>query len=268
MQRISKALRALGQIIRHPWVLNRVLEEDVVWLKRIDKKFQLREGLPLLDLLTLFPEFDEELHPFGFLDGGSLPTDLALLTALAKSIENCLYFEIGTWRGESVANVARFAKEAYTLNLSREAIQHNGWGAKYADLHGFFSKNINNIHHLEGDSMQFDYAGLNRKFDLIFIDGNHHFEYVKHDTQQVFQHLIHASSIVVWHDYTYTPEHIRPEVFAAILEGVPREKHPYLYHVSNTMSAIFIPKQYPTTHLAPPSTPNKTFSIRIKGHPL
>ena len=55
------------------------------------------------------------LGPMTFLDGGSLPTDIMLLVSLAESIKDCRYFEIGTWRGESVAAISPRSKSCHTL---------------------------------------------------------------------------------------------------------------------------------------------------------
>lgn len=113
--------------------------------------------------------------------------------------------------------------------------------------------------------MTYDFKSLHKKFDLIFIDGDHRYEYVKNDTQKVFEHLMHEQTIVVWHDYAYNPEKFRPEVLAGILDGIPVEFRKNLYHVSNTMCAIFIKKQFPTSILQSPVTPNKTFSLKIES---
>jgi predicted O-methyltransferase YrrM len=163
-----------------------------------------------------------------------------------------------------VVNVAETANECYTLNLSKKEISELNLPPKFADVIGFYSNDKPNIIHLEGDSLTFDYKGLNKKFDLIFIDGNHTFEYVKEDTANVFKHLMHDNSIVVWHDYAYTPEKLRPEILAAIFEGTPKNKHKNLYHVSNTLCAIYTNKEYPKSKFEPIKAPDKTFVVNAK----
>ena len=185
-----------------------------------------------------------------------------LLKGIAQQFKECKYFEIGTWRGESVINVAETAKTCYTLNLSSDEIIDLGLKKEYADLHGFFSKNKKNIKHLYGNSMNFNFDGLNKKFDLIFIDGNHKYEYVKNDTEKVFENLIHENSIIVWHDYAYTPEYPRAEVLAGILDGVPKHLHNNLHHVSNTMCAIFTNRNFDSNAVEFPVKPLKTFKLQ------
>src|SRR5690606_41176729 len=57
------------------------------------------------------------------------------------------------------------------------------------------------------------------------------------DTENVFKHLIHENSIIVWHDYAYNPEKVRFEVMQGILDGIPKKFHSNIYHVANTMCA-------------------------------
>jgi hypothetical protein len=163
MSKISKTLAAVGQIIRNPWLLNKVLDDDKYWRNKVADEFGFPAGLPVLQADELFGDFNETVEPFAFLDGGSLPTDLALLKKLARRFPGCSYFEIGTWRGESVANVASVAGPCFTLNLSASEMKQMGLNKEYIDLHGFFSKALNNVTHLEGNSLTYDFQGLNRK---------------------------------------------------------------------------------------------------------
>ncbi len=265
MEKIKKSFRAIGAVLRNPWLLNNVLADDGLWENYLRKCECPENGLPVVELDTLFPDFTETLEVFAFLDGGSLPTDIALLKLLAKKIPACRYFEIGTWRGESVVNVADVATQCFTLNLSEKEMLEKGMTEEYANLHGFFSKNKKNITHLEGNSLTFDFAGLHQKFDLIFIDGDHHFASVKKDTENIFAHLVHEKSVVVWHDYAYHPEKMRPEVFAAIWEGTPPEKRKHLVHVANTLCAVFLPEPVKTHSLVSPATPRVKFKITLKS---
>lgn len=266
MNRLIKTLKAFKAILKNPWLLNKVLEDDQVWFDHLESKYSYKGTFPVINSNELIT--NNQLNTFGFLGGGSLPTDIMLLKSLAEKINDCSYFEIGTWRGESVVNVADSAKECFTLNLSKEEIVSLGLSEKYADLHAFFSKGKENIRHLTGNSLNYDFAALNKKFDLIFIDGDHHYEMVKNDTQKVFENLVHKDSIVVWHDYAHTPEEVRGEVMAGIYEGVPAEERKHLYHVSNTMCAIYMKGNFDTYTLEYPDTPQKRFEIEIQAKPL
>ncbi len=263
MIKLLKAFKAILRIIKNPWLLNRIINDDEVWMEMINRRYQIDSTLPVVDFADLLPNTTETLETFAFLGGGSLPTDLALLKGLSKKKKDCTYFEIGTWRGESVVNVADTGADCYTLNLPKETLEAMDQSRLYAKLHGFFSGERDNIHYVYGDSKTFDFSGLNKKFDLIFIDGDHHYDYIKNDTEKVFLHLLHDESIIVWHDYAYSPEKIRPEVMAGILDGTPKHFHKNLYHVSNTMCAIFTREPINSAPLVIPVEPNKKFKVAL-----
>lgn len=264
MSKINKALKAISAIIRKPVLLNRVLHEPDIWKEHVQKIYNQADGLPVVNPDALFGKnYKEEISLFTFLDGGSLVTDIALLKGLARKLKNCKYFEIGTWRGESAANLADICTEVFTLNMTDEDLRRIGISEKSIAQQGLFSKNNKRVTHIRSDSRSFDFSSLNRKFDLVFIDGSHHYEDVKSDTQNVFKHLIHENSIVVWHDYGTTPEDIRFEVFAAILDGTPRNYHEDLYHVAHTKSAIFYRYKPNAMKLEHPVNPQFYYSVEI-----
>jgi hypothetical protein len=139
-----------------------------------------------------------------------------------------------------------------------------GMPARYAELHGFFSKDLPNVQHLYGNSATFDMASLGQPFDLIFIDGDHHYEAVRTDTRRVFEHLIHPRTIVVWHDAARQPGQPRWEVLAGILAGLPTEAGGQLVHVSNTLCAVYLPTPLPAFPPNPLADPVPTFSVHIQ----
>ena len=266
MSKFSKTFAALYQIVRNPWLLNKVLDDDRYWKNIVNKNFGFHYGLPVIRAMELFGDFSETVDPFAFLDGGSLPTDLALLKKLARGFPQCSYFEIGTWRGESVANVASVADICVSLNLSGDEMKKMGLNQRYIDLHRFYSRDLPHVTHLEGNTLNFDFQSLNRKFDLVFIDGDHHYEMVKNDTKKVFSHLLHENTIVVWHDYARNPETVRNDVLAGILEGCPQACHKHIFHVAHTLCAVYIPGQTGGTQLEVPVEPSGSFQVDIRFH--
>jgi predicted O-methyltransferase YrrM len=239
MNKLTKAFSTLWRIACKPTLLNLVLDDNDLRKKYVINKYHGLEGFPQLPLTSLTGSSTETITPFAFLDGGSLPTDLALLKGLARQFKDCSYFEIGTWRGESVANVSMVAKECITMDLPDDEKLALGYDDNYISQHALFSRNLSNVTHLKANSRNFNFSSLSRKFDLIFIDGDHHYESVLSDTNKVIRHLVHENSIVVWHDYAFNPEKVRYEVMAAILDGCPEELHRNLYHVSNTLCAVY-----------------------------
>lgn len=263
MGKTKKALKALWWIARKPVLLNRVLTDEDSWQSEVDKRYGLPEGLPIIELSQLIKPDTIALGPMTFLDGGSLPTDMMLLAGLAERIKDCCYFEIGTWRGESVTNVASRAKVCFTLCLTDAEMRRLGMHEKTLQSHRLFSKDLDNVVQLRGDSRSFDFAGLQQKFDLIFIDGDHHYDFVRSDTEKVFKHLTHPESIVVWHDYGFHPDQVRFEVMAAIMDGAGPERSGRIYHVAHTKSAIYTGKNYPSKAANFPVIPEEYYTLKL-----
>ncbi len=263
MNKLQKVLQTIKLLIKKPSLINLIIDSDYKWDLYLQKNYPARQQLHSIDIEDIVPNYDSSLRFFSFLGGGSLPTDIILLKSLCSQIKNCSYFEIGTWRGESVANVADVATQCVTLNLSKQQTLNLGLSKKYVELHGYFSKVKKNVTHIFGDSLKYDFSTLAQKFDVIFIDGNHTYKYVKNDTEKVFKHLVHENSIVVWHDYAYDPERVRSEVLAGILDGMQSVKKGNLYHVSNTLCAVYINKNIESTLFEFPITPLKTFNVLL-----
>lgn len=265
--KIKKFLSFIRIFLQKPSVINLVLNNNEVVSEKFFGKYPEIKALPQIELKELNDEIVSEVESF-LLDGSSLITDLQLLATLAARKDMNSYFEIGTWRGESVYNVAKKIEDCTTMNLSEEEMKNMGWKPKYAEQHGILSKRNSKIKHLFGNTKNFDFSGLKKKYDLIFIDGDHSYEMVLNDTQKVFKNLIHENSIVVWHDYAYSPQKIRYEVFQAILDGVGKENHSKLYHPRNTMCAIFIGENIPTTIFDEMEFPQKLFKISLEENTL
>ncbi len=226
------------------------------------KKYAI-EKLPTIDWFDFLGPNTVSVTNYSFLSGTSLITDIALLKILAGKFDKCSYLEIGSWRGESLVNVAQVAHECYSLSLSPMEMREKKMGEEFIRVHGIFSKEVKNITSIGHDSTTFDFSKLNKKFDLIFVDGDHTFEAIKKDSENVFSLLKDENSIIVWHDYGYDPETPRFTTIAGILEGIPKENHRFLYHVSNTMCAVFCRKKFETRLTVFPTFPNKFFNLSL-----
>lgn len=266
--RLQKTLRGLTRLVRNPWLLNHVLAADETsWqqqgLAHTTRSVSLT-GLPAVPLTYFLSSVDQTVRPFAFRDGGSLPTDLLLLRALARRIQGCRYFEIGTWRGESAANVAEVATSVHTLNLSAAEMRSMGLRERYIELHGFFSKPLPNVTHIHGNSATFDLAPLGT-FDVVFIDGDHRYEAVRTDTRRVFEHLVGSNTVVVWHDASRQPGQPRWEVLAGILDGLPATATGHLVQVENTLCALYSPIPLPAQPFDSLADPLPSFEVTIKA---
>lgn len=238
-ERIAAIIKLLKKLTRTPSSIFLILKDETEFQKHLQKKYGKTE-FPTIDIRYFLKKGETEINNYSFLEGGSLVTDLALLKSLAAKFEACDYLEIGSWRGESIVNVADVKNsQCVSINLSPEEIIARGFPEKYANEHSVLMKGRENIQSIYADSQEFDFASLNKKFDLIFVDGDHKYEAVKSDTENVYKLLKNENSVIVWHDYGFDPVTPRHSVISAILDGMPADTHKHIYHVSNTMCAIY-----------------------------
>tara|TARA_B110001454_G_scaffold179443_1_gene172680 strand:+ start:612 stop:1421 length:810 start_codon:yes stop_codon:yes gene_type:complete len=264
MSSLKKFLQIVKIIIKNPRVLGYVYAYNDPQKNYVVKHYGLKNGLPTIDFLDILPEFKETITHYTALSHGSMISDYALLKGLARKFKECRYLEIGTWFGESIVNVASIAKECISLSLSDKELQQHGATKEEISIQGIFLKNLSNVRHIKHNSQTFDFSSIG-KFDLIFIDGDHSYEGVKKDTENAFRILKNDNSIIIWHDYSnLTGNTILWRVFAGILDGCPKEKLQNLYHISNTMCAIYINKKLIGIDI-PSQIPNKTFTINISS---
>jgi len=267
-EKIVKLARTFKAMCKHPvrFVEFSTGFGDSDMRDHVSRKYGFGNGLPQLDLLDLFPEFKESVTPYAFLEGGSSTIDLALLKALARRYERCRYFEIGSWRGESLANVASVANECISLSLSADEMRQVGWNDRHVATAGVFSRELRNVVHIGHDSKTFDYTPYLGTCDLVFIDGDHSYDGVRSDTINAFRLLRDEKSVIVWHDYMRTSEDdVLWGVVAGLLDGAPARARGQLYHVSNTLCAVYIQGDFRTTPAVVPAIPDKIFEVTIAG---
>lgn len=227
------------------------------------------EKLPSIELFDLFPDLNDELGVFSYQPGTSGVLDHLLLRQIAKQRKECHYLEIGSLRGESLANVSQVAKECTSVSLGPKQMMERGFSSNLIEVVNLFSKGLKNVQHIEADSTVFDFSTLNKKYDLIFVDGDHSYNGVLNDTQKVMDLRKDSNSVIVWHDYSDNTEDVGYEVFNGILDGIPAEKHKNLFHVSNTLCAIYMENMNHSTYFSRSyMMPNKNFHIKVSASKL
>ncbi|MDO5510197.1 MAG: class I SAM-dependent methyltransferase [Weeksellaceae bacterium] len=267
-KKLSKLYSFIGAVAREPSLINLITNRRESWREQFHTEQGHSNPLEQISLRDFAETQTFEIPYFTFLGGGSLPTDISLLRSACKKFPACKYFEIGTWRGESAINVADLTAVCHTLNLSANEMQQRGFSQEYIDAQAYLSKSHPKIEHFYGDSAQFDFAALNTKYDVIFIDGSHHYKDVLSDTRKVLKHLAHKDSIIIWHDYAYSPEEVRYEVYKAIIDALGVENQKHVYHVANTLCAILSNKNYPTSTLQAPVLPTHAYEVKFTAKSL
>ena len=199
MTNLEKTLLLFKKIIFQPQSLKQLIDYNAIYHQHLQKKYNL-DKLQTVDIQALLPNFNETIHHYTFLDGTSLAIDIALLKALARQFSPCHYLELGSWRGESLANVAEIAEHCTSISFADADLKRLGFDAEMVRLNRFFSKNLPNVTHIGHNTRTFDYASLDQKFDLIFVDADHSYEAVRDDTKHVFPLLKNEHSMIVWHD--------------------------------------------------------------------
>jgi hypothetical protein len=266
----KKLLQIITAIITNPKRLLQVVNPDENESRSsVLAKYKLPDGLPIVPLTHFLISAPYTVSPYLYLEGGSLPTDLLLLSQLAQKPTVDTYFEIGTWRGESVLNVAPYVKESFTLNLSNEEMERRGATLPYISQSGMLLKSQPYpITQLYGNSQTFDFSPWYGTCDLVFVDGDHHYQSVVHDTKEAFKLLKNEESILVWHDYGHSPEVIRWELLLAIADACPNGFVQHLYHVGNTKCAVFSKTSLPATTQSRPLVPNQSFTLTLEVNEL
>lgn len=268
---LKKLFIIFSTLLKNPKTILRVLHpSNTESQQEVIRKYGLKYGLPIVTLGAFDTPTPHTVYPYLFLEGGSLPTDLYLLAQLAQGSKDGVYFEIGTWRGESVLNVAPYVSEAYTLNLTEEEMRRRGASEEYISQSGMLiaASNFPHVKQLYGNSLEFDFRHWHGKCDLVFIDGDHHYRAVVSDTLKCLPLLKDENSILVWHDYGYSPEEIRWDILLAILDAIPPGSHKYLYHVAHTKCAIFTQKPLKGLLKGRPLRPEQLFRVTLQTEPI
>lgn len=266
MGKINKLVKGIKMLLQQPALINKIIDAEDFHKNEVVEKYKLIHGLKEISFFDVLNDNKITLNNFAFLDGGSLPTDLSFIQLIAGKINAEKYFEIGTWRGESVTAARQIVEKCTTFNLSEKQMRERKWDEKYIALHGYFSKKDASIIHLEGDSRNFDFTPYYNQQDLIFIDGDHHFDSVVNDTKIAFNLLKKDKGAIIWHDYAHSPEDVRWNVLHAILEGTPNEFKHRLVAVSNTMCCAFLPFELPQKERIFPKTPQHYFTVEISSN--
>ncbi len=183
------------------------------------------------------------------------PMETQILASLVSYLRPKTIFEIGTYNGLTALHFAcNTPPEAaiYTLDLPAgfgKELQNRKQFSHYSyDDFLVVQLSMKNVHNrifqnhplqkkiieLFGDSKNFDFSPYHKKIDLVYIDGNHSYEYVKSDTENAFRMLCDCG-VIIWHDFDYI---VHRDVFRYLNQLVATRR---IYSIPNTRFAIYGP---------------------------
>jgi predicted O-methyltransferase YrrM len=142
----------------------------------------------------------------------------ALATICSHMRPRCVY-EIGTYTGAATLALAmNTPPDARIVTLELGERERAAWGGEAAMFSvGALYRGTPyepKVHPLFGDSLTFDHSPYFDSMDLVLIDANHTYPFVRQDTESAFR-LVRRGGAIIWDDYIWSPEH--PEC-----EGVTR----------------------------------------------
>ena len=153
------------------------------------------------------------------------------MMALAWGVEVKAFAEVGVYRGVNAQILQALFQEAlmylidpwqiYSDYLSVEAMpmtrQNEEMEKAYAEVVGKFALNPK-VEIIRKTSLEAS-KRFSKELDLVFIDGNHEYAYVKEDIQ-IWSSKVRAGGILAGHDYD--PQ-LFPDVVRAVNEAFPKD---------------------------------------------
>ena len=67
MNKIQKLFKALGLIIKKPYLLNLVIESEDVMKDKVKQDYGMGDGLPFVEIYELFKPFSGTADPYAYL---------------------------------------------------------------------------------------------------------------------------------------------------------------------------------------------------------
>lgn len=200
-------------------------------LSALDKS---RLKLPVLNPRVLFSDFDSQpvtLLELSLGPWSSPVADTVMLAKIAMCARPKRVLEVGAYRGFTTKMLARHTgAEAKVVAVDRDP-RH---GAAYRGTE-FEAKIERRVGEVSKEAFANDAPG---SYDLIFLDADHSYEAVKHDTETLLP-LLAPHGHFIWHDYANWGKFNRmngvPEWLHELAERIP------VANVSGSWLAIHSP---------------------------
>ena len=211
-------------------VFRRPLDEEA--LCGLLKRRRMR--LPRLALNAWFPEADDVPVCISALPKGgwsSPVVDLVFLAKLVRLLKPHRMLELGSYRGYVARAIAEQMEADATL-VALDVNPAHGEAYRGTDLAARIDRRVASI-----SPEAFGEHELG-SYDLIFLDADHVYQSVKHDTEVAIP-LLAPSGVMVWHDYknwgAFSKQCGVPEYLAELADSLP------IVHLAGTGMAVYRP---------------------------
>jgi predicted O-methyltransferase YrrM len=179
-----------------------------------------RLRLPVINLAALFDDFSKQpitLYELPTGQWSSPVADVVMLAKIAKCLRPRRVLEIGSFRGYTTKLLAEHT-DPDTRIVAFDRDPRHGAAYRGTPLAAKIERRV-------GVVKAAAFAGDSRRsYDLIFVDADHTYGAVKHDTE-VMLPLLAPEGIMVWHDYAnwgrFSKKNGVPEVLHELAQTLP-----------------------------------------------
>lgn len=224
--KINKIKYILKTLVKNSRRLFFVVDCNKLFFEEFKRKHSY--PIPTIGLVDLIGEVKVEISPFMSNFVGSDIMTIAMLKRLVSRYNPCSFLEIGTYYGITAQNMEAVVDNGFTIDIKKHRLSYH-IPAKICQI-------IN-------DSKKVDWGGLGF-FNVIYVDGDHHYDYVLHDTKRAFE-VLEPGGVIVFDDIVDKAigydrrEWLRWDVIMGVYDGTPPEKRKNLYLVSNMCNLIY-----------------------------
>ena len=173
--------------------------------------------------------------------------ELMVLSSICQMLQPKNVFEFGTFTGASTLAIAANTPEQtqiHTLDIPPEDRRTHITGVgsdipfDYVIGESFIGTRWESkiqMHHQ--DARQFDTRPLHKKMDMIFVDSDHTYDFVKNDTTKATE-MLAPGGVILWHDYRWDDD--APEcVGVTNLVDEFHQQHGRCLEIKGTRFAIY-----------------------------
>lgn len=173
--------------------------------------------------------------------------ELLAVAAICKHKQPSRVFEIGTYTGICTLVIAANTSdnsEIVTLDLDPSQRSTHRHGTGIGGFEDFVVGEVyrrstlaRKITQLFGDSRTLDFSPYLGAYDLVLIDADHSYEFVKSDTEVAFK-LLSPGGTIIWDDYVWNEPYPECGGVSKLLHELQGEK--CIYQIANTRLAIYL----------------------------